>query len=564
MPFRKECRIDLGIAQTNVTGVTDLATTLRAVAASILLIVSTDAKAGETRDLRENPPTSGIVRHDSHYSPAASVSPDRLPSSGKVKENGGSCSTRVDFQEAALSPLVCITPTQRLAILLMSIRKRVCGTCCHSSHTASSSWAKGLGAEREPTLQRLDVGGTDGVAVLDAAHVGADTCLAPGIHTRPVADSLHVVPARTDMIHAVHGQMSTFQQQAWRWQDRMHSLEDAVAALVSDIVHRVFEEAVAVGVEAGEAQTVAGLLPRVRVVADAVDHGRREGVARALRLPAQLVVEGGVARHCRTLSRGHVDQGAVQAPGGGGPQVRAHLRPEGECRDGATAAEKRATRYHAPLHNHDDKLLLIELCADAGSADSTIAEGASLDVSLDGLLPAQPCVNEDFPVMKLYTPPIINNLSTKNIVIASDSVDTGQTLHRHPPYIRNKIRLRVQYFPQPPASRQQLGTTLAAKSCPPLHTHIDACQSLMNEEIWVTRNSEFLRANEGDWSEYGVAPVERAGETEDPRENSLTYGIVQHDSHLQKSVTRPAIDPSSPWVGGGGGESANRSSTVVP
>ncbi|KAJ8868552.1 hypothetical protein PR048_030090 [Dryococelus australis] len=60
-----------------------------------------------------------------------------------------------------------------------------------------------------------------------------------------------------------------------------------------------------------------------------------------------------------------------------------------------------------------------------------------------------------------------------------------------------------------------------------------------------------------------------AGETENSRENPPTNGIVRHDSHLRKSgdpekahqptassgtiptcenpVTRPGIEPSSPW-----------------
>ncbi|KAJ8890562.1 hypothetical protein PR048_010071 [Dryococelus australis] len=44
---------------------------------------------------------------------------------------------------------------------------------------------------------------------------------------------------------------------------------------------------------------------------------------------------------------------------------------------------------------------------------------------------------------------------------------------------------------------------------------------------------------------------EGAGETGDPRENPPTNGIVQHDSHMQKSgVTRPGIEPGSPWWSG--------------
>ncbi|KAJ8869240.1 hypothetical protein PR048_030812 [Dryococelus australis] len=40
----------------------------------------------------------------------------------------------------------------------------------------------------------------------------------------------------------------------------------------------------------------------------------------------------------------------------------------------------------------------------------------------------------------------------------------------------------------------------------------------------------------------------RSGETEYPRENPLTSGIVRHDSHLRKSrVARPGIEPYSPW-----------------
>ncbi|KAJ8869819.1 hypothetical protein PR048_028828 [Dryococelus australis] len=42
--------------------------------------------------------------------------------------------------------------------------------------------------------------------------------------------------------------------------------------------------------------------------------------------------------------------------------------------------------------------------------------------------------------------------------------------------------------------------------------------------------------------------IEGAGETEDPRENPPTNGIVRHDSHMRKSGgTRPVIEPESPW-----------------
>ncbi|KAJ8871834.1 hypothetical protein PR048_028174 [Dryococelus australis] len=41
---------------------------------------------------------------------------------------------------------------------------------------------------------------------------------------------------------------------------------------------------------------------------------------------------------------------------------------------------------------------------------------------------------------------------------------------------------------------------------------------------------------------------ERESETGDPRENPPTNGIVRHDSHMRKSgVTRPGIEPGSPW-----------------
>ncbi|KAJ8896221.1 hypothetical protein PR048_001564 [Dryococelus australis] len=41
---------------------------------------------------------------------------------------------------------------------------------------------------------------------------------------------------------------------------------------------------------------------------------------------------------------------------------------------------------------------------------------------------------------------------------------------------------------------------------------------------------------------------ERTGETGDPRENTLTNGIVRHDSHMRNSgVTWPGIEPGSTW-----------------
>ncbi|KAJ8877075.1 hypothetical protein PR048_021527 [Dryococelus australis] len=52
----------------------------------------------------------------------------------------------------------------------------------------------------------------------------------------------------------------------------------------------------------------------------------------------------------------------------------------------------------------------------------------------------------------------------------------------------------------------------------------------VNEEIWTALNIEVLRAGE------------------EPRENPSTNGIVRHDSHMRKSgVTRPEIEPGSPW-----------------
>ncbi|KAJ8888931.1 hypothetical protein PR048_008425 [Dryococelus australis] len=47
---------------------------------------------------------------------------------------------------------------------------------------------------------------------------------------------------------------------------------------------------------------------------------------------------------------------------------------------------------------------------------------------------------------------------------------------------------------------------------------------------------------------------EREGETGDHQENPPTNCIVWHDSHMRKSgVTRPGIEPGSPWGGGAAG-----------
>ncbi|KAJ8887706.1 hypothetical protein PR048_013924 [Dryococelus australis] len=55
---------------------------------------------------------------------------------------------------------------------------------------------------------------------------------------------------------------------------------------------------------------------------------------------------------------------------------------------------------------------------------------------------------------------------------------------------------------------------------------------LVSEEIWAALNSEFLRADEVSMDQRRN---EGNGQTGDPRESSLTRGIVRHDSHMQKS-----------------------------
>lgn len=70
------------------------------------------------------------------------------------------------------------------------------------------------------------------------------------------------------------------------------SLDDTVAVLVSLVMHRALEVAVAVRVESPEIQSVPSLLPHVLLVVDGVGHSRSERVARVLRLLLeQLLVE---------------------------------------------------------------------------------------------------------------------------------------------------------------------------------------------------------------------------------------------------------------------------------
>ncbi|KAJ8872514.1 hypothetical protein PR048_026120 [Dryococelus australis] len=65
--------------------------------------------------------------------------------------------------------------------------------------------------------------------------------------------------------------------------------------------------------------------------------------------------------------------------------------------------------------------------------------------SLEGPLPTQPCVNENFPATEtLHRPPAIDNLSTKHSVIASDSLGAGQTPRRHLPTRTTVLCLRQQ------------------------------------------------------------------------------------------------------------------------
>ncbi|KAJ8871372.1 hypothetical protein PR048_027689 [Dryococelus australis] len=72
---------------------------------------------------------------------------------------------------------------------------------------------------------------------------------------------------------------------------------------------------------------------------------------------------------------------------------------------------------------------------------------------------------------------------------------------------------------------------------------------LPSEEIWAALNIEVLSEDE-DVVEVRMErrQNERVGETGDPRENQSTNGIVRHDSHMRKSgVTRPGIEPGSLW-----------------
>ncbi|KAJ8897327.1 hypothetical protein PR048_002673 [Dryococelus australis] len=69
----------------------------------------------------------------------------------------------------------------------------------------------------------------------------------------------------------------------------------------------------------------------------------------------------------------------------------------------------------------------------------------------------------------------------------------------------------------------------------------------VSEEICKALNIEVLRADAGELS-MEQHRYEWAGEMGDPRENPPTNGIVRHDFHMRKSgVTRPGIEPGSPW-----------------
>ncbi|KAJ8888447.1 hypothetical protein PR048_007937 [Dryococelus australis] len=61
-------------------------------------------------------------------------------------------------------------------------------------------------------------------------------------------------------------------------------------------------------------------------------------------------------------------------------------------------------------------------------------------------------------------------------------------------------------------------------------------------EFWAAINIVVLRADEGEVRcEHGCSTGKlRARETEDPRENPPTNGIVRHDSHMRKSGSVPA------------------------
>ncbi|KAJ8865820.1 hypothetical protein PR048_033342 [Dryococelus australis] len=98
------------------------------------------------------------------------------------------------------------------------------------------------------------------------------------------------------------------------------------------------------------------------------------------------------------------------------------------------------------------------------------------------------------PQLELYTPLVIDDLSSKYIAIASDSVGGGQTPHRHLPYITNKL---MRYPLHHDYSVKTLVNIIALKDCffrPSFHlaveTMLKRCARLWIFMIGTVHNKE--------------------------------------------------------------------------
>ncbi|KAJ8888667.1 hypothetical protein PR048_008159 [Dryococelus australis] len=80
-------------------------------------------------------------------------------------------------------------------------------------------------------------------------------------------------------------------------------------------------------------------------------------------------------------------------------------------------------------------------------------------------------------------------------------------------------------------------TLVSSQTTPRSHTvHVSEFDNTLltrHGDIWAALNTGALRADGG---KSGAAPECQGGETGDPRENTMTSGIVRHDSHVRKFV----------------------------
>ncbi|KAJ8869039.1 hypothetical protein PR048_030590 [Dryococelus australis] len=111
------------------------------------------------------------------------------------------------------------------------------------------------------------------------------------------------------------------------------------------------------------------------------------------------------------------------------------------------------------------------------------------------------------------------------------------------------------YAPQSPPPPPIGSQDLVVKSRPNISTQqqrrsVTQSRAVQSERAWLhiyaAANGETTPAPVDIWSSAGIKGWSGGGG--DPRENPPTNGIVRHDSHMRKSgVTRPGIEPGSPW-----------------